>query len=76
LLWITYSLLLAGVFLLVITPFLIHKLRHDPVSVLRPLWRETLSTRFATVLGILLVVLALLGGLCAIWIGVALMLDR
>lgn len=75
-LWIPYLILFAGMFLLVIIPFLIHKLRSDPLSVLRPVWRETLSPRFAIVLGILLIVLAFLGGLWAIWTGVVLLLSR
>ncbi len=76
LLWIPYSILFAGIFLLIIIPFLIHKLRDNPLSVLRPVWRDTLSPRFATVLGILLILVALLGGLWAIWTGIVLLFYR
>ncbi len=67
--WIPYLIIVLGIIVLIMIPFLIHIIRTNPASVLRPMWQNILSTRVAEVVGILVVLIAALGGLWAIWAG-------
>ncbi len=68
--WIPYLIIALGIIVLIIIPFLIHIILTDPIAVLRPVWQNILSPRVAEVVGILVVLIASLGGLWAIWAGI------
>lgn len=68
-----YIFLLLGLFLLILIPFLILKVKNDPISVLRPQWRNTTSAGFAITVGIIVILAAFLGGLWSIWTGISLL---
>ncbi len=68
--WIPYLIIALGIIVLIMIPFLIRIIRTDPTAVLRPVWQNILSPRFAELVGILVVLIASLGGLWAIWAGI------
>ncbi len=68
--WIPYLIIALGIIVLIMIPFLIRIIRTDPMAVLRPVWQNILSPRFAELVGILVVLIASLGGLWAIWAGI------
>jgi hypothetical protein len=68
--WIPYLIIGLGIIVLIMIPFLIHIIRTNPEAVLRPMWQNILSTKVAEVVGILVVLIAALGGLWAIWAGI------
>lgn len=68
--WIPYLIIVLGIIVLILIPFLVHIIRTNPTAVLRPIWQTILSTRVAEVVGILVVLIAALGGLWAIWAGI------
>ena len=65
--------ILIGVFLLVMIPILIIRIKNDPISVLRPQWRDHNAKGFATALGIFIIILALVGGIWTIAFGISLL---
>ncbi len=71
--WIPYLVIILGVFLLLMIPVLWFKIRTDPMSVLRPIWQDTLTPGFAVFIGILVIVIAFIGGLWAIMTGINLL---
>jgi len=58
---------------LLLIPFLVFIIRTDPMLVLRSVWHETLTPEFARVIGILVVIIAFIGGLWAILKGISLL---
>ena len=68
--WIPYLIIVLGIIVLIMIPLLIHIIRTNPVAVLRPMWQNILSARVAEIIGILVVLIAALGGLWAIWVGI------
>ena len=67
--WIPYLIIVLGITVLIMIPFLVHIIRTNPVAVLRPKWQNILSPRVAEIVGILVILIAALGGLWAIWTG-------
>lgn len=68
--WIPYLMIALGIIVLIMIPFLIRIIRNDPMVVLRPMWQNILSPRVAEAVGILVVLIASIGGLWAIWAGI------
>lgn len=68
--YIPYLIIVLGIIVLIMVPFLIHIILANPMAVLRPVWQNILSPRFAELVGILVVLIASLGGLWAIWAGI------
>lgn len=68
--WIPYLIIVLGIIVLIMVPFLIHIILANPMAVLRPVWQNILSPRVAGAVGILVVLIALMGGLWAIWAGI------
>lgn len=71
--YFSYAFIASGVFLLLMVPFLISSLHRDPLSVLRPQWREAEATGLARVLGLSIIIVAFCGGIWAIYQGVKLL---
>ena len=67
--WFPYLFILLGLFLLILIPFLVQQIRTDPTSLLRPQWQNTTSPGFAKVIGVLIILMALIGGLYIIILG-------
>jgi len=74
--WFAIAFIVIGVFLLLLIPLLIMKVRTDPISVLRPQWHHTTSKGFAIAVGILVIIAALLGGLGAIIFGALIIINN
>ncbi len=68
--WIPYFIIALGILVLILIPFLIHIIRTNPMAVLRPVWQNILSPKVAEVVGIIVVLIASMGGLWAIWAGI------
>jgi hypothetical protein len=71
--WIPYLIIALGIIVLIMVPFLVRIILTDPMAVLRPVWQNILSPRVAGAVGILVVLIASLGGLWAIWAGIQLL---
>jgi hypothetical protein len=71
--WIPYLIIALGIIVLIMVPFLVRIILTDPMAVLRPVWQNILSPRVAGAVGILVVLIASLGGLWAIWAGIKLL---
>ena len=62
-----------GVLILLLIPFLVYIIRTNPMLAVRPVWHETVTPEFARVIGILVVIIAFIGGLWAISKGLSLL---
>ena len=71
--WIPYLIIALGVIMLLLIPFLIHIIRTDPMRVMRSVWHEAVAPKFAEIIGILVVLIAFIGGLWAIFRGLSLL---
>ena len=71
--WIPYLIIALGVIMLLLIPFLIHIIRTDPMRAVRSVWHEAVSPKFAEIIGILVVLIAFIGGLWAIFRGLSLL---
>lgn len=71
---IPYALIVLGLFILLMIPYMIYTLIKQPYSVIRPPWRDQLSPVFVYAFGFFLILMALIGGVRAIVWGVRLLL--
>jgi len=71
--WIPYTIIALGVLMLLVIPVLVHIIRTDPMQVVRSVWHETLTPEHARVVGVIVVIIALIGGLWAISKGMSLL---
>jgi len=62
-----------GIIMLLLIPFLVHIIRTDPMRVVRSVWHEAVTPKFAEMIGILVVLIAFIGGLWAIFKGLRLL---
>jgi hypothetical protein len=59
--------------MLLLIPFLVNTIRTDPMRVVRSVWHEAVTPKFAEMIGILVVLIAFIGGLWAISRGLSLL---
>ena len=71
--WIPYVIVALGALILLLIPFLVYIIRTNPMLAVRPVWRETVTPEFARVIGIMVVIIAFIGGLWAIFKGLSLL---
>jgi hypothetical protein len=71
--WIPYLIIALGVIMLLFIPFLIYTIRTNPMRVVRSVWHEAVTPEFAGMIGILVVLIAFIGGLWAIFGGLRLL---
>jgi len=62
-----------GLIMLLYIPFLIYIILTDPMRVVRSVWQEAVTPEFARMIGILVVLIAFIGGLWAIFKGLRLL---
>lgn len=62
-----------GVLILLLIPFLVYIIRTNPMLVVRSVWHEAVTPEFARVIGVLVVIIAFIGGLWAIFKGLNLL---
>ena len=67
--WIPYLIIALGFIMLLLVPFLVYIIRTDPMRVVRSVWHEAVTPKFAEMIGILVVLIAFIGGLWAIFRG-------
>ena len=70
---IPYVIIALGALILLLIPFLVYIIRTDPMLVVRSVWHETVTPEFARVIGIMVVIIAIIGGLWAIFKGLSLL---
>jgi hypothetical protein len=59
--------------MLLLIPVLVSIIRTDPMQVVRSLWHETLTPEHARVIGGIVVIIAFIGGLWAMLMGLSLL---